>query len=87
MKSCTLPSFWEKYRRLDKSIQERARKAFKLWIENPFHPSLHFKCINAEENIWAVRINLGYRVLGVLDEDTVTWFWVGSHDEYEKYFG
>ena len=87
MKSRTLPSFWKKYRRLDKSIQERTRKAFKLWIENPFHPSLHFKCINAEENIWAVRINLGYRILGVLDEDTVTWFWVGSHDEYEKYFG
>jgi mRNA-degrading endonuclease RelE of RelBE toxin-antitoxin system len=87
MKSRTLPSFWEKYRRLDKSNQERTRKAFKLWIENPFHPSLHFKCINTEENIWAVRINLGYRILGVLDEDTVTWFWVGSHDEYEKYFG
>jgi len=68
-------------------MQAQARKAFGLWNENPFHPSLHFKCINVEENIWAVRISRGYRALGVMDGNTVTWFWVGSHTEYEKYFG
>lgn len=87
MKSQTLPSFWETYARLGKSLRTRARKTFELWSENPFHPSLHFKCINAQENIWAVRVSLGYRALGVMEADTVTWFWVGSHTEYEKYFG
>ncbi len=87
MNSQTLPSFWESYERLDESIRKRARKAFMLWSENPFHPSLHFKCINSGENIWSVRISLGYRALGVMDGDTVTWFWAGSHEEYERYFG
>jgi hypothetical protein len=32
---------------------QRARKAYGLWAENPFHPSLHFKCVNSEENIWS----------------------------------
>jgi len=59
MKSAALPSFWEAYQRLDKDIQRRASKAFSLWQENPFHPSLHFKCINAPENIWSVRIHPG----------------------------
>ncbi len=56
MKSATLPSFWKAYESLDKSIRRRARKAYHLWAQNPFHPSLHFKCINSEENIWSVRV-------------------------------
>jgi hypothetical protein len=66
MNSATLPSFWDVYEKLDKSIKARARKAFLLWAENPFHPSLRFKCINTQEG---------------------TWFWIGNHDDYEKYFG
>jgi len=87
MKSATVPSFWERYHKLDREIRGRAKKAYRLWAENPFHPSLRFKCINRDENIWSVRITLGYRALGILDQDAVTWFWVGSHDEYERFFG
>ena len=86
MKSATLPSFWESYNKLDETVKRRARKAFEIWSENPFHPSLHFKCINSEEEIWSVRITINYRALGVLDGDTVAWFWIGSHKEYERYF-
>jgi len=86
MKSAVLPSFWTEYRRLSNDIRQSARKAYKLWAENPFHPSLRFKCINSDEGIWSVRINRGYRAIGTLQNDTVTWFWVGSHDDYEKFF-
>ena len=86
MRSATLPSFWETHKNLDMTVKSRAKKAYRLWIENPFHPSLHFKCINSEEDIWSVRITLNFRALGVLDGDTVTWFWIGSHKDYERYF-
>jgi hypothetical protein len=87
MKSNTLPSFWETYRKLGPDTRRRARKAYRLWVADSFHPSLRFKCINHEENIWSVRITLGVRSLGVLDGDTVTWFWVGDHDDYKRFFG
>ena len=48
MKSATLPSFWDNYQALEQKIRRSARKAYRLWQENPFHPSLHFKCINNE---------------------------------------
>ncbi|HEY9705405.1 MAG TPA: hypothetical protein V6C58_23405 [Allocoleopsis sp.] len=86
MKSNTLPSFWIAYDGLSEEIKQRVKKSFRLWMQNPFHPSLHFKCINEEERIWSVRVSLGYGVVGVLDDDTVTWFWVGSHDNYERFF-
>lgn len=86
MKSATLPSFWAEYRQLSNPVRKAARKAYRLWAENPFHKSLHFKCINSDEAIWAVRVTCSYRALGVLEGDTVTWFWIGSHDDYERFF-
>jgi len=50
-------------------------------------PSLRFKCINREENVWSVRVSRGCRAVGVLDGDTVTWFWIGDHDAYARFFG
>jgi hypothetical protein len=87
MTSATVSSFWEAYRNLDKSIRNRVKKAYRLWSDDPFHPSLKFKCINQEENIWAVRVTLGYRAVGILEGNTITWFWIGSHDGYERFFG
>ncbi|PSB07596.1 hypothetical protein C7B62_19415 [Pleurocapsa sp. CCALA 161] len=86
MKSATLPSFWGKYRALSPAVRTGARKAYQLWAENPFHPSLHFKCINNKEDIWSVRVTRGHRALGVMSGDTVTWFWIGDHDEYEAFY-
>ncbi len=87
MKSATLPSFWEHYSKLTLDVRARAKKAYRLWSEDPFHPSLRFKCINNSDNIWSVRVTLGYRAIGIMDDDTVTWFWIGSHDDYERFFG
>lgn len=86
MKSATLPSFWSAYSVLASDVRQRARKAYRLWAENPYHPSLQFKCINRQENTWSVRVTRGYRAVGTMEGDTVTWFWVGGHDKYEKFF-
>ena len=86
MKSETLPSFWAEYRKLSTPIKERARKTYRLWADNPFHPSLHFKCIDINEGIWSIRVTRSYRAVGILDGDTVTWFWIGSHDDYQQFY-
>jgi hypothetical protein len=72
MNSATLPSFWRAYEVLDEEIKRRARRSYRLWAQNPFHPSLRFKCINRDENVWSVRITRGYPAIGVLEGDTVT---------------
>ncbi len=86
MKSETLPSFWTEYRKLSDQKKERARKNYRLWADDPFHPSLHFKCIDSNEGIWSVRVTLSYRAVGILEGDTVTWFWIGTHDDYEQFY-
>jgi hypothetical protein len=41
MKLAALPSFWTAYMSLREDIKHSARKTYHLWVQNPFHPSLH----------------------------------------------
>ncbi len=86
MRSDTLPSFWASYHSLDENARKLARKTYRIWVDNPFHPSLHFKCIDSADNVWAVRISRNCRALGVWEGQRFTWFWIGSHDEYERFY-
>jgi hypothetical protein len=69
---------------LPEEIKEGARKAYKRWRENPRHPSLHFKKVNVKESMYSIRVALGWRALGKLRGDTITWYWIGSHADYDK---
>jgi hypothetical protein len=53
-------------------------------VENPAHPSLVFKRVKESQPLYSVRIGLTYRAIGLLKGDTVTWFWIGAHDEYDE---
>lgn len=81
MKSSTTPSFWHAYRALTPEIQTEARKAYQLWEANPRHPSLRFE---RKGDYWSVRITRGWRALAREHEGTLYWFWIGSHDEYQR---
>lgn len=55
-----------------------------MWKDNPRHPSVNFKRVDDEEPIYSVRVSDVYRALGILEGDTVIWYWIGGHDEYER---
>lgn len=84
MKSVTTSKFRKYLEKLPGHIQAKARNAYHLWLENPHHPGLQFKQIHSTSPIYAVRISLGYRALGILEEDTMVWFWIGSHEDYNS---
>lgn len=84
MNSHASPSFWTAYDGLPSEIQKQADEKFDLWKKNPYHPGLHYKCVNSEKQIWSVRITRSYRALGIKDETTMIWFWIGNHDDYDR---
>ena len=53
-------------------------------MENPSHPALRFKSVHPTEPIFSVRVSLHYRAVGVREGDSMIWFWIGSHDEYDR---
>lgn len=68
-------------------VQERARKAYRLWRENPSHPGLNFKIVDPLKRIYSARVGRSHRVLGELRGDTIVWFWIGKHEKYERKLG
>ena len=83
MRSRTTAQFRSLRAALPEPVQAKAVSAYKLWSVNPKHPSLRFKKIHKTLPIYSVRIDRAWRAVGVLEKDTVVWFWVGSHDSYE----
>jgi hypothetical protein len=83
VRSRATPRFWAAYRELSPEIRELARKAYRLFRDNARHPSLHFKKIH-DDSIYSVRVTLGYRALGLLEDEEITWFWIGTHADYDR---
>jgi len=81
MKSFATPDFWKAYAVLSPEVKEQAQKAYRLWRDNPLHPSLHFKKVG--KNLWSARVSSGYRALALKKGNDYYWFWIGCHDEYE----
>lgn len=87
MKSTTTRDFWQCYRDMPKSVQQLAKDNYRLWRDDLRHPSLHFKRLRTSSPLYSVRVGLHYRALGLLENDAITWFWIGSHAEYNRLVG
>lgn len=84
MNSLTLPQFWKLYDQLPRDVRRRAAKAYRIWRVHLRSPGLQFKRVGNRRPVYSVRITDAYRALGLLDGDTIYWFWIGPHDEYER---
>jgi len=78
------PEFWQLYRSLPSEARELARKNYRLWTANAFHPSLHFKSIGKPN--WSVRVGAHYRAVGKFIGSGFVWEWIGTHEQYNKRF-
>ena len=81
MTSLTTPRFWQAHGGLPPEIKIAARKQYRLWKNNPRHPSLQFKRVGP---FWSARITGDYRALALLRDGIYHWFWIGTHAEYGR---
>ncbi len=84
MKSHTTKRFRKTFESLPAHIRQKATDAFRQFQRDPYHPSLHFKQVHATQPIFSVRITHNYRAVGLKNGNTIIWFWIGSHEAYNK---
>jgi hypothetical protein len=82
--SHTTKRFREAFRQLPQEVQQQARAAYRRFQQDLHHPGLRFRQIHPTLPIHSARIGLHYRALGTREDDTIIWFWIGSHAEYER---
>jgi hypothetical protein len=84
MNSRTTKQFRTLLGALPAHVRQQAREAYGLFRQNPAHPGLRFKKVHDDPPIYSARVGIGYRAVGARDSNTMVWFWIGSHAEYDK---
>jgi hypothetical protein len=84
LKSKTTERFRKAYSALPPHVQDRAKVAYAMFAADASHPSLRFKQVHPTRPIYSARVGLAYRALCVRATDEYVWFWIGTHDEYER---
>jgi hypothetical protein len=80
MKHRASPRFWRLYRALPQEIQQLADRGYQMLLQDPRHPSLHFKRIG---KVWSARVGLHHRALAADRNEEIVWIWIGTHGEYD----
>ena len=80
-RSFALPDFWKAYEKLPKHVRELADKKYDLFTQDPFHPSLG---LQQKGEVWTADIGRSYRAIALRQGDEFHWFWIGSHEAYNK---
>ena len=47
-------------------------------------PPKRGRSVSKKQPVFSARIRIDYRALGLMEADIVTWFWIGSHADYDK---
>ena len=86
MKSVATRNFWKLYRALPESVRREAQAAFRIFRDNPAHPGLSLERLRCHPESWSVRVTREYRAVGRKQKDTMIWYWIGSHGDFDKKF-
>jgi hypothetical protein len=84
MTSRTTRGFRELFSSLPAHVQRQAREAYRLFRQDPSHPGLHFKQVNIDPPLYSARVGISYRAVGAREGDTIVWYWIGSHADYDQ---
>ncbi len=83
MKHVAVDQYWELHDNLSAATRRLTEHNFSVIKEYPNHPLLRLKKI---DGIWSMRIGSRYRALAVENDETLIWFWIGTYQQYIKYF-
>ena len=84
MRSRRTARFKSLFEELPAEVQQSAQRAYVLFQRDPAHPRLQFKRLHADRQTYSIRIGLGYRALGIRFDETLVWYWIGPHAEYDR---
>jgi hypothetical protein len=78
--------FWKLYGRLSPEAKHAARNAYQKFRQSPGHPGLRLERLQCDPRLWSVRVTLNYRAAAFREGDTWIWFWIGTHQDFDRHF-
>lgn len=82
--------FKQQFEKLPSHIQKIAENKFKLFLNEPNHPSFRVRRIEKTKNWkfphYEYSITMKYRATCFKDDDTYIWVFIGTHDEFDRLY-
>jgi len=69
---------------LPAEVQRQARRAYRIFRQNPNQPSLRFKPIHPTRPIYSVRVSPDYRAVGILQSDEIVLRYLQKHFSFKQ---
>ncbi|MBI2429136.1 MAG: hypothetical protein HYV29_10140 [Ignavibacteriales bacterium] len=79
MKHVAVDVFWDHYKALPLALQKLADNNFSIIKQYPNHPLL--RLLKIDEYI-SMRIGSRHRAIGIQQQETIIWFWIGTQKQY-----
>ena len=80
-RSFATAEFWRCYDALPEKTQALADARHALFERQPFNPSLG---LQKKGEVWTIDVGRSYRAIAYRTGDEFHWFWIGSHESYNK---
>ena len=80
-RSLLTSSFRKLYAGLPNAVRKLADEKYRLFQQDPAHPSLEFR---AKGKVWTVAIGRSYRAIARRFGNDLHWVWSGSHEDYNN---
>ncbi len=83
MKHVAVDEFWNRYNQLPLAIRKSTDNNFEIIRQHPNHPLLRLVRV---EKIISMRVGSRCRAIGIEENDTTIWFWIGTYKQYTSLF-
>ena len=78
--------FKKHYKKLTAQEKEQFKRKLRIFVSNPYHPSLRTKRIQGADMLFEFSVNMDIRVVWYYEADTLVAFIdIGHHDLLKKY--
>jgi len=81
MRCTQTADFTKQLNKLPTNVTHQFNKQSDLLLQNRRHPSLHFKKLTGENDVYSIRIAGRYRALFILTTDTYLFFAIGHRKD------
>lgn len=78
-------SYWKCLDKLGVNIDALLERTYDTWLNEPQSNGLEFTFLHDDPLVARVRVGDHYRAIMVIDGETAVWFWIGTHEDYNKY--
>lgn len=81
MKVVLTAAFRKQLLKLPQEVQTQSVKQEKLLLKDSRHPSLHFKKLAGQNDVYSIRVSGRYRILFILGSDKYIFFAIGHRKD------